>query len=176
MRVGVTGHQRLADPSTWPWVEEVVSRELDAMTRPLVVVTSLAIGADQLVARIGAARGATVHAVLPFANIERTFEKENLQAYRRVRSQASVEVLETPGTDEDAYLAAGRRVAELSDVMIAVWDGKPAKGKGGTADIVGYAVEFGVPVVHINPSERTITRLKPVTSKSGQTDAKPSDC
>jgi hypothetical protein len=154
-------------------VEEAVSRELDATTRPLVVVTSLAIGADQLVARLGAARGATVHAVLPFANIERTFAEEDLPAYRRLLSQASTEVLVTPGTDEDAYLAAGRRVAELSDIMIAVWDGMPAKGKGGTADIVGYAMEFGVPVVHINPSERTITRLKPVKSKSVQTDAEP---
>jgi len=38
-------------------------------------------------------------------------------------------------TDEDAYMAAGRRVVDLSDVMIAVWNAKPAKGKGGTADI-----------------------------------------
>src|SRR5271165_2228772 len=38
-------------------------------------------------------------------------------------------------TDEDAYMAAGRRVVDLSDVMIAVWIAKPAKGKGGTADI-----------------------------------------
>ncbi|SPE37218.1 conserved hypothetical protein [Candidatus Sulfopaludibacter sp. SbA6] len=172
MRVGVAGHQRLADPTAWPWVEEVVSRELDATTGPLVVVTSLAIGADQLVARLGAARGAIVHAVLPFARIERTFAAENLPAYRQLVSQASVEVLETSGPDEDAYLAAGRRVVELSDVMIAVWDGKPAKGKGGTADIVGYAVEFGVPVVHINPIERVITRLQPVRSKSTQTGPK----
>jgi len=162
MRVGVTGHQRLADPTAWPWVEEVVGRELDATIGPLVVVTSLAIGADQLVARLGTARGATVHAVLPFASIERTFAAEDLQTYRRLLSQSSVEVLETSGTDEDAYLAAGRRVVELSDVMIAVWDEKPAKGKGGTADIVRYALAFGVPVVHINPIGRTITKLQPV--------------
>jgi hypothetical protein len=81
-------------------------------------------------------------------------------------SQATVEVLQTSGTDEDAYMAAGRRVVELSDVMIAVWDAKPAKGKGGTADIVAYAIASDVPVVHINPVERTVTRLHPVKSKS----------
>ena len=161
-RIGITGHRRLENPAAWPWVEEVVGRELDTAPKPLVVVTSLAVGADQLIARLGAARGARVHAVLPFAGIERTFAAEDLPAYRRLVSQASVEVLQTPGTDEDAYLAAGRRVAELSDIMIAVWDAKPAKGKGGTADVVAYAVASGVPVVHINPIERTVNRLEPL--------------
>ena len=164
--IGVTGHQRLEDPAAWPWVEEAVGRELDAATWPLVVVTSLAIGADQLVARLGAARGATIHAVLPFAGIERTFAAEDLPEYRRLASQAFVEILPMTGPDEDAYLAAGRRVVELSDVMIAVWDAKPAKGKGGTADIVPYAVACGVPVVHINPVDRTVTRLQPLKSRS----------
>ena len=161
-RIGVTGHQRLEEPAAWPWVEEAISRELDAAPKPLVVVTSLAIGADQLVARLGTARGATVHVVLPFADIERKFAAEDLPAYRQLVSRASVEILRTPGTDEDAYMAAGRRVAELSDVLIAVWDAKPAKGKGGTADVVAYAVACGVPVVHINPVQRTVTRMQPL--------------
>src|ERR1039458_2179036 len=121
-RIGITGHQRLEDPAAWPWVEEVVGRELDAAAAPVVVVTSLAVGTDQLAARLGIARGATVHAVLPFAGIERTFAAEGLQAYRRLVSQATVEVLQTPGTDEDAFMAAGRRVVELSAVMIAGWE------------------------------------------------------
>lgn len=160
MKVGVTGHQRLDDPMGWPWVEEVVRHELGAARRPLVVVTSLAMGADQLVARLGFERGGTVRAVLPFADIERTFSKEDLNAYRQLVSRAFVEVLQTPGTDEDAYLAAGRRVVELSDIVLAVWDGQPARGKGGTADIVGYALRLGVPVVHINPIDRGVSRLQ----------------
>src|ERR1017187_1430237 len=166
MRVGITGHQHLEDPEAWPWGEEIVGRELDAAPAPVVVVTSLAVGADQLVARLGIARGATVHAVLPFAGIERTFAAEDLPEYRRFVGQASIEILQTPGTDEDAYLAAGRRVVELSDVMIAVWDAKAAKGKGGTADIVPYALASGVPVVHINPVDRAVTRLQRLKSKS----------
>ena len=158
-RIGITGHQRLQDPTAWLWVEEVVGRELDTLAAPLCVVTSLAVGADQLVARLGIARGATVRTILPFAGIERTFSPEDLQAYRCLVSGASVEVLQTSGADEDAYLAAGRRVVELSDLMIAVWDGKPPKGKGGTADIVAYAIKCGVPVVHVNPVERTVTKF-----------------
>jgi hypothetical protein len=160
MRVGITGHQRLDDPAAWSWVEDAVRRELERVTTPLVVVTSLAVGADQLVARLAVERGGTVHAVLPFTNIERTFAADHLRMYRQLVSRAFIEVVQTSGTDEDAYLAAGRRVVELSDVMIAIWDGRPAKGKGGTADTVAYALGFGVPMVHINPVDRKVTRYQ----------------
>jgi hypothetical protein len=49
--------------------------------------------------RVGAARGAMVHAVLPFVGIERTFASEDLPAYRRLVSQASVEILQMSDTD-----------------------------------------------------------------------------
>jgi len=34
---------------------------------------------------------------------------------------------------------------------VAVWDGKPARGVGGTADIVSYARQKGVPVAVLWP-------------------------
>ena len=67
-------------------------------------------------------------------------------------------MLDTPGTDEDAYLVAGRRVVDLSDIVLAVWDGHPAKGKGGTADVVAYTIRRGVPLIHIDPVSRTVRR------------------
>jgi hypothetical protein len=133
--------------------------ELAKITPPLVGVTSLAIGADQLLARLVLERGGTIHAVLPFAAIERSFSPENLPAYRELVKQASVEVLQRRGTDEDAYLAAGKRVVQLSDIVLAVWNGKLAKGKGGTADVVAYAVSRRVPLIHINPVPHTVERL-----------------
>jgi hypothetical protein len=133
-----------------------MSHELARITPPLVAVTSLAVGADQLLARLVLERKGVIHAVLPFADIERSFSPEYLPAYRELVKQATVEVLNTPGTDEDAYLAAGQRVVDLSEIMLAVWNGKPAKGKGGTADVVAYAVRRGVPLVHIDPMSRTV--------------------
>lgn len=158
MRVGITGHQRLDDSSAWQWVADMIGSELDAAAPPLVAVTSLAIGADQLLARLTLERGGAVHAVLPFQDIEHTFEEQDQPAYRALLAQAMAEVLDTPGTKEDAYFAAGKRVVELADLMLAVWNGLPAKGRGGTADVVRYALERGVPLVHINPVDRTVTR------------------
>jgi hypothetical protein len=156
MRVGITGHQRLEDPMAWPWVTSVICDELTGITLPLVGVTSLAVGADQLFAQLVLQRGGTLYAVLPFADIEQSFSPENIEIYRELAKQATVEVLDVPGTDEDAYFAAGKRVVNLSQIMLAVWDGEPAKGEGGTADVVAYAVSHGVPLIHINPLTRTV--------------------
>jgi hypothetical protein len=157
-RVGVTGHQRLEKPSAWAWVESALARALDTLKPPLVAISSLAIGADQLFASLVLSRGGEFQAIIPFTGYERTFSGEDVETYRRLLSKArAVEYLTTEGTDEDKYLAAGKRIVELAEVMIAVWDGKPAKGKGGTADIVAYAIHMGVRLIHKNPLDHTIT-------------------
>lgn len=168
MHWGVTGHQRLQDATAWPWVESAIRDELARAGSPLVGVTSLAVGADQLFASLVLEQGGTIFAVLPFADIERTFSSEDLPAYRELASRAALEILDTPGTDEDSYLAAGLRVVELSDVVLAVWDGRPAKGKGGTADIVAYARSQGKPLIHIDPAARTVRYAAPGTAEEGR--------
>jgi hypothetical protein len=52
---------------------------------------------------------------------------------------------------ERAHLAAGQVVVDRSERLVAVWDGKPARGIGGTADIVSYARQKGVPVAVVWP-------------------------
>lgn len=159
IKVGVTGHQRLDEPNAWGWVKTAFDNELDSLKQSVIAVCSLAIGADQLFASIVIDRGGQLHAVIPFQGYELTFSPQDLDEYNRILSRANiVEIMQTHGTDEEKYLAAGRRVVELSDILIAVWNGKPAKGKGGTADIVAYAGSKGVLTVHINPVDRTITR------------------
>jgi hypothetical protein len=57
-----------------------------------------------------------------------------------------VEVVDPQPTREAAYEQAGRRVVEASDVLLALWDGAPSRGQGGTAEIVEHARERGVRV------------------------------
>ena len=159
--MGITGHQRLAQSDTWTWVAKAVEEQLALITRPIIGVTSLAIGADQLVARCVLDRGGQIHAVLPFADIERSFSPDTLPSYWELVSRASsVEIIPPCETDEDAYLAAGERVVDLSEIVIAVWDGMPARGKGGTADTVRYAKFRGLPIVHINTLCRIVDRAR----------------
>jgi hypothetical protein len=164
--VGITGHRQLEDPAAWPWVATAIRDQLAGLPPPLVGVTCLAVGADQLLARLVLEGGGKIRAVLPFADIERSFAPEDVPAYRDLARQAALEILQIPGTDEDSYLAAGRRVVELSDIMFAVWNGKLAKGRGGTADIVAYAIGGGVPLIHIDPVSRDVRRYPPQVTAS----------
>ena len=160
MEIGITGHQRLEDSSSWDWVQSAISNELDTLPLPLIAVSSLAIGADQLFASLVTQRNGQLRVILPFPEYERTFGPQDIDAYRQILSRASsVEILHTLGTDEDKYLAAGKRIVELADLMIAIWDGKPAKGKGGTADIVAHALQRGTPLIHINPVDRSVMKM-----------------
>jgi len=101
--------------------------------------------------------GGSLIAVLPFSDIERTFTPADIPAFRELLSRSSVETLEPRANDQDSYLAAGRRVADIADIVIAVWDGLPAKGPGGTADAVQYAITRSVPLMHINPDRSTVS-------------------
>jgi hypothetical protein len=153
MRVGVTGHRRLKDASAWQWVEQELDALLHSLPQPFVGVTSLAIGADQLFACAVLRCGGSLEIIIPFAGYERTFDQQQdrQEYYRLLRLASRVEVLDIPGTDEDAYLASGKRVVDLSTLLVAVWDGWSAAGPGGTGDVVDYAVQQFKRTIHLNP-------------------------
>ncbi len=163
MVVAITGHQRLPDPAAWAWVSEAMAAVLDEVAPPLCGVSSLAIGADQLFAELILARGCELRVVLPFAAYEETFQPgRDLEGYRALLERAAaVEVLAAGGSREQSYLAAGRRVVELADQVLTVWNGLPAAGLGGTADVVLYALHRRKPVVCINPMARCVGPLRP---------------
>ncbi len=58
---------------------------------------------------------------------------------------------------EEAYERAGRYVVDRCDALIAVWDGEQSKGRGGTAEIVGYAQEHGVPIAWVPTESGAVT-------------------
>jgi hypothetical protein len=152
LTVGITGHRKLEDPAAWKWVRRELTALLGAVA-PLTGITSLAIGADQLFAEVVLELKGDIEAVIPFPDYERTFTDEtDLTRYRLLKAASKrVEVLPDGANEDQAYLDAGRRVTDLSDLLVAVWDGQPARGLGGTADVVGYAARIGKRVVQFNP-------------------------
>ena len=91
---------------------------------------------------------------LPSLEYERDFP-DSVAAFRALLARAArVETVLPAPTRELAYLAAGRRVVALSQVLVAVWDGSSAGGRGGTAEIVGVARAAGVPVTVVEAARR----------------------
>lgn len=154
-RVGITGHQRLP-PAGVEFIRRRLREHLEGV-RPLVGVTSLAAGADQMFAQVVLELGGTLHVVIPAREYPRSFESEadRTEYFRLIESAGSVETMafELPG--EPAYLAAGHRMVDLSDWVIAIWDGLPARGMGGTGDIVEYARAAGKTVEIVWPQGMT---------------------
>lgn len=48
------------------------------------------------------------------------------------------------------YATIGQMLVRQADLLIALWDGNPARGRGGTADVVAEARRSGVPVIWID--------------------------
>lgn len=162
MRVAVTGHQELSDDAAWGWVRQQIDDFLTELGSAVVAVSSLAAGADQLFARCVLESGGTLHAVIPFSDYRSRFDSaEKQQAFDELLGRsAQVTTLDGKGSDEQRYMEAGRKVVDLADAVLAVWDGQEARGLGGTADVVAYAIRQGVPVRHIDPENRSVRDLR----------------
>jgi hypothetical protein len=165
LRVGVSGHQ--ARPGIdWAWTADRIRGLLSSRSPVARAFTSLAVGSDQVFAREALALGIPVTAVIPMAGYERCFEPADREAYHALLARCDVLQLDGGGSDEEAFFAAGCRVADSCDLLVAVWDGKPSAGFGGTADIVDYCLKVGRSILHIDPIARE-TRMLPSGHQSG---------
>lgn len=152
MRIGVTGHSNLT-PDSAPVVADAIRAALTEIGEPITGVSCLARGADQVFARVVLDMGYELEIVLPSADYrERKVKPDNRADFEHLIGRAArVRVLPFDTADRDAYAAAGETV--LGDVvaLVAVWDGAPPDGKGGTGDTVRAARERGLPVTVVWP-------------------------
>ena len=146
VRFGVTGH-RILPPSIVECAVRHWGRVLPTGGH-LHGVSNLADGADQLFAAHVLAAGGTLEVVLPCQGYAGTLiageSRTRFEDLRR--AAATVLTMPYPEPSEQAFLAAGQALVDRCDHLFAVWDGRPARGLGGTADIVTYARTRGRPV------------------------------
>ncbi len=182
LRVGITGHIGL-DPAKMPELERGVEEAIWKIeqaypNRYLTVFSPLAVGADRLVARKLLERDSSrLIAVLPVPADDYLndfgptdlhhvdYESAELrQEFRHWISNRAIEVITMPpsATRDEAYEKAGFYIADHSDVMMAVWDGCPSQGRGGTAEIVKRSLSLSKPICHVwagnyktDPAKRT---------------------
>jgi hypothetical protein len=127
-------------------------------------VSPVADGADQIAAEVALERGWELQAVLPFQRAEYRETLANDAARERFDQllERATCVLELPGELDnpvDAYVMTGRATVAHCDMLIAVWDGLPPRGRGGTAEVVQLALTRGTAVIHIPPEPDARTRV-----------------
>ena len=142
VKVGFTGHQGLT--------AETAKQVRRALVNYLVRLgdvhgfCSLAEGSDQIFAAALLDQSSQLTAVIPCRDYESTFSLDVVRTYNELKSRATdVIALDFPGPSEEAFWAAGQRVVQECAEIVAVWDGQPSGGLGGTADVVGYARSLG---------------------------------
>ena len=157
LHVGVTAHRDLVT-SEVPKLEQRIRSLLEGLKEdypdlPLHLLSPLAEGGDQLVARVALSLDIPLIAVLPMAQQE--YEKDfdtpaALDEFRSLLERAD-KVFELPvvraghGAGNDSaderqlqYSQVGVFISEHCQVLLALWDGKQGEEPGGTGQVVRY--------------------------------------
>ena len=136
----------------------------------LRLVCNLAEGAD-LMAVASRPAGWSLHAVLPFsrsryeddfAPAHATLGVDRRPELAAALAQAEV-IVELPDVDDAVlgYERAGERMLEQCDLLVAVWDGQPAAGRGGTQAVIAQAIASAIPVIWIHSAREAAPMLLP---------------
>jgi hypothetical protein len=170
--IGVTGHRlgRLAGidlDALRTALRELFQTLSRTAAAPMRLITSLADGADSISADEALSLGWTLDAVLPLSRAD--YLSDFTEAQARVDHEMLLAkahgIFELDGDrnveggSAIAYERAGRVVLAQSDILVAVWDSGPVRGRGGAAQIVAEAVLAGIPVIHVDPAGRHPPRL-----------------
>ncbi|ANZ13910.1 hypothetical protein SNOUR_02950 [Streptomyces noursei ATCC 11455] len=153
MRVGITGHRGLNKD-----VERHVRALLDEARQSyaddeLVVVSCIADGPDAWAAESALGCSARLEVVIPAEKYREGLPEWHHEVYDELLRRAwDVHRTGMTESDEAAHMAGSEVLVGLVDELVAVWDGKPARGYGGTADVVAYARRTGTPVRIVWPA------------------------
>jgi hypothetical protein len=182
LSVGITGHRTEALPPGA--IETAVDRleqalvqlrqgALDLYARErgffsdapprLLFVSPLADGADQMAAESALKLGFELQAMLPFdrQTYRGTLHNSGLRRFDELVCRATC-VLELPGESSDqmkAFAMAGRGTVAHCDVLLALWDGLPPRGRGGTGEVVEIAIRRGTAIAHVPVDPAASPRL-----------------
>jgi 8-oxo-dGTP pyrophosphatase MutT (NUDIX family) len=160
-RIGASGHRDLGDPIAQHYAAHCVRELFTSYAEQypnLVLIAPLAIGADQLFVQTALDLNIPVEAVIPSEDYETHYAPGAERAtYQRLLQHCRRLHLQPFSTHtDDAYLAAGQWIVDQSDIVLLIWNGQPAKGRGGTADIAAHAWRTGRPFVQINATKQAV--------------------
>jgi uncharacterized membrane protein len=170
LTIGVVGHRRIAgyeiDRIRSQIKEIILNFQAQAPHTPIVLISSMAEGADQLAAEVAVEiEGVYVIAILPFPvdeyekdfvsdskmdtfralleSVDKVLLAKDFYSKIELNKQALDHVRFSPDSDRErdlAYRDCGRLVSQQAHALIAIWDGKLSNLVAGTADTVAHRI------------------------------------
>ncbi|MFC5718688.1 hypothetical protein ACFP1Z_00650 [Streptomyces gamaensis] len=146
--IAVTGHMDLTDSTVelvWSALRELIRQHADGQ---LVGISCLARGADSLFADLILEASGRLVVLLPSSDYRQAKVKPDHAPLfdRLVEAAAEVVLMPYETANREAYEAANQALLKRAERVVAVWDGRPSSGRGGTADVVAQARVAGLPV------------------------------
>jgi hypothetical protein len=151
-RIAISGHRGLPG-RTADLVDKAIRAAVAEHAPDVTGLSCLADGADQIFARAVTDLGGQLEAIIPASEYRAALPEQAHPGYDGLIARAAA-VHRMPFTEStsQAYMEASTAMVDQADELYAVWDGQPARAYGGTADVVAYAREHGMPVRVIWPN------------------------
>jgi len=154
LAIGFTGHRNLPDEAKCRQaIRKIILEWIEKAPGLVYGVTSAAAGGDLLFAETCLDLKLPIRVFLPVPK-EKFREDFDESAWARAEcvfgKALSVEVTGAGEELTERYYECGIETVRQSRLLIALWDGGPRQGLGGTADMVHFAREQGLPVIWIH--------------------------
>jgi len=163
LAIGFTGHRNLPNEAKCREAIRKVLLDWKAKVPGMIYgLSSAAAGGDLLFAETCSDLHVPVRVFLPVPKeqFRNDFDKASWARVERVLENAlSVEVIGAGEELTERYYECGIETVGQSQLLIALWDGAPSHGLGGTADMVHFAKEQGRPVIWIHSTTNEVQYL-----------------
>lgn len=170
--IGVTSHRNIAAAEIEPIRERIraflAQLKNDFPSLPLVVLSALAEGGDQLFASEALAVGSRLVVPLPLpremyvedfvnpsvrAQFEQLFQQADVIRLPLLKSQSREELAVHGEARNRQYAKAGVFIASHAHILVAIWDGNDFGRLGGTGQIVKYYLHGSLPGITERPRQ-----------------------
>jgi hypothetical protein len=150
-RIAISGHRSLPADTT-ELIDQAIRAALSGLLPDVTGISCLSDGSDQLFARAVTDLGGSLEVIIPATQYRDGLPDDARPEYDSLITQAqTVRQLPFTESNSESHMAASTAMIDTADMLYAVWDGRPARGYGGTADVVAYARQHGIPVQVIWP-------------------------
>lgn len=146
------------------------------------LLTGAAAGSDLHAAEAAAELGIPVHVLMPMpvSMFEQSFTKESESDWPRAKRViesaqqgefgGTIRIASGDNTPPSCYHEANIQLIERSDFLLAVFDGEPAEGIGGTEEAIEQARGMEIPLILVDPKHPTVVDLSDAKSSWPECD------
>ncbi len=169
LAIGFTGHRALQDEAACrKSIFEFLKQQKSSTPGIVYGISSVAAGGDLLFAEscIQLELPLCVLLPLPVEEFRKDFDDVSWSRAEQILSKAiCVEVTEGNQSREESYYECGIETVQRSRLLLALWNGDPSQGLGGTEDIVSFAKGLGKPVVWLHSITGEVQHFKEINKK-----------